>query len=109
MTHREEFSVFASRDYLGLVVRRAWITWATQQPNPKSDLLIPYDLLSEADKEGDRQIGEAVASVIAAEYRFRESMRVANNKKSVFWYGAMIYYVGITAFCFGVLVLVSRG
>ncbi|WP_218779327.1 hypothetical protein, partial [Paraburkholderia caledonica] len=32
-----------------------------QQPNPKPSWLAPYDELNEADKEADRQIGEAVA------------------------------------------------
>lgn len=50
------------RNQLGRVVREAWVHWATQQPEPKQSWLVPYDDLSEADKEADRQIGEAVAS-----------------------------------------------
>jgi hypothetical protein len=49
-----------SREFLGRVVREAWVKWAQQQPNPKPSWLAPYDELSEADKEADRQIGEAV-------------------------------------------------
>lgn len=49
------------RDQLGRIVREAWIRWAQQQPSPKPSWLVPYDELSEADKEADRQIGEAVA------------------------------------------------
>ena len=49
------------RDALGRLVREAWVRWALTQPNPKPSWLVPYDQLSEPDKEADRQIGEAVA------------------------------------------------
>lgn len=49
------------RDELGRMVRQAWVKWAEGQPNPKPSWLLPYDELSEADKEADRQIGEFVA------------------------------------------------
>jgi hypothetical protein len=49
------------RDTLGRFVREAWVRWAETQPEPKSSWLVPYDELSEPDKEADRQIGEAVA------------------------------------------------
>lgn len=49
-----------SRDFLGQIVREAWVKWAKQQPNPKPSWLAQYAELSEADKEADRQIGEAV-------------------------------------------------
>lgn len=49
------------RDTLGRFVREAWVRWAEMQPEPKASWLLPYDELSEADKEADRQIGEAVA------------------------------------------------
>lgn len=48
------------RDTIGRVVREAWIRWALTQPDPKPSWLVPYDRLSEADKEADRQIAEAV-------------------------------------------------
>jgi hypothetical protein len=51
-----------NRDDLGRIVRKAWVRWARMQPDPKPSWLVPYDELSEADKEADRQIGEAVAS-----------------------------------------------
>lgn len=50
-----------SRDFLGRAVREAWVRWAITQPNPKPSWLVPYDELSEPDKEADRQIGEAIA------------------------------------------------
>lgn len=46
------------RDVLGRVVRKAWIEWAKQQPNPKPSWLVPYEELDEPDKEADRFIGE---------------------------------------------------
>mgnify|MGYP000939984261 CR=1 FL=1 len=49
------------RDTAGRLVREAWIRWAETQPNPKPSWLVPYDELAEADKEADRQIGEAIA------------------------------------------------
>lgn len=49
------------RDQLGRFVRDAWIRWAKMQPEPKPSWLVPYDELSEPDKEADRIIGESVA------------------------------------------------
>lgn len=49
------------RDTLGRFVREAWVRWAETQPSPKPSWLVPYDELSEPDKEADRQIGEAIA------------------------------------------------
>jgi len=49
------------RDKLGRLVREAWIRWAGTQPSPKPSWLVPYDEISEPDKEADRQIGEAIA------------------------------------------------
>lgn len=54
------------RDALARVVREAWVKWARTQPNPKPSWLVPYDDLSEPDKEADRQIGEAVAARLRA-------------------------------------------
>ncbi len=49
------------RDTAGRMVREAWVRWAETQPSPKLSWLLPYDDLSEPDKEADRQIGEAIA------------------------------------------------
>jgi len=46
---------------LGRMVREAWVRWAQMQPSPKPSWLLPYDDLSEPDKEADRQIGETIA------------------------------------------------
>ena len=50
-----------SRDEVGRMVREAWVRWAQTQSNPKPSWLVAYSELSEADKEADRQIGEAIA------------------------------------------------
>jgi len=48
------------RERLGRRVREVWIAWAERQPDPKPSWLVPYDELSEADKEADRCIGVAL-------------------------------------------------
>lgn len=53
-----------SREYLARQVREAWVRWAQTQPEPKASWLVPYDGLSEPDKEADRQIGEHIRNVI---------------------------------------------
>jgi hypothetical protein len=50
------------REQLGRLVRELWIGWAVRQPNPKPSWLVPYDDLSEADKEADRVIGDGLMS-----------------------------------------------
>lgn len=50
------------RETLGRFVREAWVRWAETQQNHKPSWLVPYDDLSEPDKEADRQIGENLAS-----------------------------------------------
>lgn len=52
--------VKAKREHLGRVVREAWVTWASHYPSSKPSWLVPYDELSESDKEADRRIGESV-------------------------------------------------
>lgn len=54
-------AISTDRETLGRFVREAWVRWAQTQPSPKPTWLVPYDDLSEPDKEADRQIGEAVA------------------------------------------------
>lgn len=49
------------RDAGGRIVRQAWVEWALEQPNRKPSWLVPYDELSEPDKEVDRRIYEACA------------------------------------------------
>lgn len=54
------------REALGRIVREVWIKWAQEQPNPKPSWLVPYDQLSEPDKDVDNRIGERL---------FREGIR----------------------------------
>lgn len=54
------------REFLGRLVRLVWVQWASEQPNPKADWLIPWEELPERFREVDRQIGERVGNVMAA-------------------------------------------
>lgn len=61
----EDVMRMTDRDKWGKIVRDAWIKWAMTQENPKASWLVPYDDLSEPDKEADRQIAEAVLQAMA--------------------------------------------
>jgi hypothetical protein len=52
------------RDTLGEVVRKAWVEWAREQPDPKPSWLVPWGGLGEADREADRRIGAAVVQAV---------------------------------------------
>lgn len=60
------------RETLGMLVRQVWIDWAKEQPNPKPSWLVPWEGLSEPDREVDRRIGERLfrdgLAFAAAEY-----------------------------------------
>lgn len=49
------------REILGQHVRKVWIMWAKNQPDPKASWLVPWRDMKEEDKEVDRQIGEEIA------------------------------------------------
>lgn len=51
----------ANRERLGRLVREVWIEWAKEQPAPKPSWLVPWEGLSEPDREVDRRIGERLA------------------------------------------------
>ena len=72
----DETSSPFDRDHLGRFVREAWVRWAQTQPNPKASWLLPYDELSEPDKEADRQIGEAVARWTLIGHAARSSLTI---------------------------------
>lgn len=55
----------ADRDTLGREVRRIWIEWTMEQPDPKSSWLLPWEALPESGREVDRRIGEGVAAIAA--------------------------------------------
>jgi hypothetical protein len=48
-------------EHLGRVVREAWVEWAKEQPDPKPSWLIPWEQLSESQREVDMRIGLTVA------------------------------------------------
>jgi hypothetical protein len=52
---------------LGQLVRKTWIAWAKEQPNPKPSWLVEWDALPESDKEVDRRIGQAIYSLAIAD------------------------------------------
>jgi hypothetical protein len=54
-------AIVYDRESGGQLVRAAWIQWAEQQPTPKPSWLVPWDLLSEPEKEADRVIWERIA------------------------------------------------
>lgn len=54
------------REALGRVVREVWIAWAKEQPAPKPSWLVPWEDLSESDREVDRRIGEAIYLIAVA-------------------------------------------
>lgn len=57
------------REDLGIRVREVWVAWAKTQPNPKPSWLLPWEELSEPDREVDRQIGETIAREVLAKVR----------------------------------------
>jgi len=54
--------LFYNDDDLGKIVRDAWIEWAKEQPSPKASWLVPYEELSQPDKDADIRIGWAVVN-----------------------------------------------
>lgn len=46
-----------SREQLGRRVRQVWEQWARQQPSPKPSWLVPWEQLTEPEREVDRIIG----------------------------------------------------
>lgn len=49
------------RETVGRIVRKVWIAWAHEQPSPKPSWLVPWEGLSEHDREVDRRIGAECA------------------------------------------------
>jgi hypothetical protein len=62
-----------TREDLGREVRRVWIGWAREQPDPKPSWLVPFDRLGPADQEADMRIGQVLWGMgfSAAERRVR--------------------------------------
>lgn len=53
-----------TREDLGREVRRVWVEWAKEQPNPKAHWLDDYDSTTPEQREVDCRIGEAVAKLV---------------------------------------------
>lgn len=67
----------SDRDQLGRLVREAWVGWAGKQSRPKASWLVPYDELTELDKEADRCIGEHLLLVaVPAALAYKASMEL---------------------------------
>lgn len=61
MSKEKEYQPFgATRDEVGKIVRDVWIKWAHEQRSQKTSWFVPYEELTEADKEVDRRIGETL-------------------------------------------------
>lgn len=53
------------RDYLGKIVRETWVAYCEETGVTQPSHLVPWENLSEWDKEADRRIGEAVAVMMS--------------------------------------------
>ena len=51
------------REFLGRLVREVWVVWAHDQDNPKPHHLLPWDQITESDREVDRRIGETLLGI----------------------------------------------
>jgi hypothetical protein len=77
----------------GQLVRAAWIAWVQTQPDPKPSWLVPWEELSEPDKEADRVIWETIArpyiKVIRDKQesidRLRERLEEIEEQFSYYW------------------------
>jgi hypothetical protein len=58
----------SDHDKLGKAVRDEWIKWAKEQPNPKPSWLVPWEELSEPEREVDRRIGRRLANIERLNY-----------------------------------------
>ena len=54
------------REALGALVRDVWVAFASEQPEPKASWLLPWDELTEPEREVDRRIGETVGVYVLA-------------------------------------------
>lgn len=61
------------RDELGLFVRLAWVEYCQSIGDAKPSHIAPYHELSEADKEADRCIGEAIYQYALYDYFTRNA------------------------------------
>lgn len=52
------------REDLGRKVREIWIAWAAEQSPPNPDWHVPWEYISEREREVDRRIGEGIAQLV---------------------------------------------
>lgn len=48
------------REPFGRRLREIWVKWASEQPDPKSSWLLPWDELDDGQKEVDMRMGAAL-------------------------------------------------
>jgi len=58
----------SDRDMLGREVRDEFMEWAKTQPNPKPSWLLPWEELTEPEREVDRRIGVRLADIGRTRY-----------------------------------------
>ena len=72
------------REQLGKMVRDVWISWASEQKDPKLSWLVSWEVLSEPDKEVDRRIGEALYNYGWEEGQEADSLFLSEISRSIF-------------------------
>ncbi len=88
-----------SREELGKIVRAEWIRWAEQQPDAKPGWLLPWDDMTERDREADRRIGEAVADALQ-----QEEQRQRLGPEGSPWMGAGFFATATHPACSALIV-----
>lgn len=71
------------RDVLGQRVREVWVAWAHEQPAPKPSWLLPWEGLSEPDREVDRRIGEALFKMGVEAEAFADRIGTAALRRTI--------------------------
>lgn len=76
-----ERALSVDREWLGKLVRLAWVKWAQTQPDAKPSWLLPWEELDEPNKEADRQIGEFIASQCVTPEMLKLESRLAKAER----------------------------
>jgi hypothetical protein len=74
-----ELVTATERERLGRIVRKVWVDWAKEQPNPKPSWLQPWEELSEPDREVDRRIGERLYLIGTQSLKSGRGVRPLDN------------------------------
>lgn len=69
------------RESLGRIVREAWVQYCKETGDSKTSHIVPWEGISEWDKEADRRIGEAVyvAATAASEATVRRAVEATRD------------------------------